>query len=82
MAEGCADEALRRIKLDNNYGVSVGEIQIGSNSGYCAVEISDTGGGGRHILSSGIIDDIIKTVSVGVLLSDNESFVLENWDDF
>lgn len=57
LSEGCAEEALRRIRLDHNYGIGVGDINLSALEGECIINIRDEGGGARSIFAQGIAYD-------------------------
>lgn len=76
VAEGCAEEALRRIRIDSNYGIGGGEIELSVLSGSCIIEIVDEGGGERSIVVEGTVYDqgnyaFNKVVYIFILIDQN-----------
>ena len=43
VADGCMEEALRRIRLDTNYGVGQGTLSATTTNGSCTIEVSGSG---------------------------------------
>ena len=71
IADGCIEEALRRIKLDTNYGIGAGTINLSVNNGSCTIDITDLGGNQRKIIASGMVDNYIKRIETELILNGN-----------
>lgn len=39
IAESCSDEVLRRLRINNDYGVGLGDFQLPVGSNYCIINI-------------------------------------------
>ena len=77
IAEGCAEETLHRIRLDNNYGVGAGTINLSLGGGSCIINVTDLGGSQRQIDVTGTVSAYNKvirlqiTITVGVITVDS-----------
>ena len=75
LADGCVEEAMRRLRLDNSY--SGGSLSVGDNS--CIIGI-DTSGSDRTINVTSTVDIYHKVIEANVTVSDS-SVVLNNWQE-
>ncbi len=57
ITEGCAEEVLRRIRINENYGVGAGDINLSVLGGSCIIEVTDEGDGERLIVLEGTAYD-------------------------
>lgn len=80
IAEGCVEETLRRIQLDQAYGVGVGTISLNIGNGSCSVVVSDLGSSRRRVLVTGISNGYVKDIVVEVRLS-GASVSLDSWSE-
>ena len=71
IADGCIEETLHRIRLNTNYGIGAGTINLSVGNGSCAVDIMDIGGDQRRITTSGTIDDYTKRIETELILNGN-----------
>ena len=82
LADGCAEETLRRIKIDNTYGASEGEqsLSIGDNS--CIITVEQNGNN-RIIYATSTVDNFYKVVRVNLTLSgDNTDIItINSWQE-
>lgn len=62
LADGCLEEALLRLKRDNNYGISAGDIPLTLGQGSCIINITDLGFGQRRIQVQGKAGDFYKNI--------------------
>lgn len=62
-AESCLEEALIRIKRDNDY--SADNLQLSLGNGACSASVADTGSGKEILISGGMInhDKYLKAVA-------------------
>src|SRR3989339_352972 len=74
-SEGCVEEALRRIQIDNSYTVSNFPLSIGSES--CIISVEDNIGQ-KIITIVGNTDNYYKKIRVVKLLIVNKSCLLKN----
>ncbi len=63
LAHACSEEALETIRENNGF-VGGGNINFGSNS--CSFTITNKGGEGRNVASSGSVGTIIRKVEVEI----------------
>ena len=69
VADGCVEEALRRIKLDTNYGIGMGTINLTVSNGSCSIDIVDLGGNQRRIVVNGNVGSYNKKIQVAISLA-------------
>ncbi len=55
VAEGCAEETLHRIRMNEMYGIGAGIISLAIQNGSCTILVTDLGGGGRSIFVTGTV---------------------------
>lgn len=80
VADGCMEETLRRIRLDTNYGIGVGDINLSVPGGSCIITVTDTGGGTRDIVVVGISGDYHKRIQVTLTLTGNV-ITIDSWQE-
>lgn len=82
LSEACMEESLRRIKIDSEYGVEAGDIDliIGANS--CIINISKNLND-RTVLTTGTVDRFNKKIEVGLTLSgaNSDIITINNWQE-
>lgn len=71
MADGCMEETLRRIRLNTNYGIGTGTINLSVDSGSCTIDIEYLGENQRRITVSGTISDYTKKIETELILNGN-----------
>ncbi len=71
MADGCMEETLHRIRLNTNYGIGTGTINLSVDSGSCTIDIDDLGENQRRITVSGTISDYTKKIETELILNGN-----------
>ena len=71
IADGCIEETLRRIRLNTNYGIGAGTINLSVDSGSCAIDVVDLGENQRRITVSGTISDYTKKIETELILNGN-----------
>ncbi|MBI4273034.1 hypothetical protein HY621_04250 [Candidatus Uhrbacteria bacterium] len=64
LAEGCSQETLRRIRMNQSYGIGAGVITLTTSSGSCTIQITDLGSGNRRILSMATAATATKQIQV------------------
>jgi hypothetical protein len=80
IADGCAEETLRRIRRDISYGVGRGNINLTVNNGTCTITVADIGGGGRNITVIGTSGEYNKKIEVEITLSGNV-ITIDSWEE-
>jgi hypothetical protein len=81
IAEGCAEESMRRIRVDSSYGIGVGEITLPLSRGTCTIEIT-ANGSERTLLVKGTIDSYNKTLQiVGNIDTTTNEFSITSWEE-
>ena len=63
VAEGCIEQALERLRQDNNYS---GENNVIIGEGTCSVSVTNTGGSTREIIATGYVRDAEHSIEVQV----------------
>ncbi len=61
-ADGCLEEALRRLVIDENYGLPTAPINLIIGSSSCIIEVADQGGGGRVVTVTAVRGDFTKKI--------------------
>ncbi len=75
LADGCAEEALRKLKLDSNY---TGEtLNIGENS--CIITVNNLGGS-LDIESTGTIENYSKKIKINLNISGG-NITINSWEE-
>jgi len=80
VTEGCVEETLNRIRLDNNYGVGAGSINLSLGDGSCIIDVTDLGGGNRRIEATGTVSNFQKKVQVELSVSGSVISVTQ-WEE-
>lgn len=80
VADGCMEETLRRIRLDTNYGVGVGDINLTVSNGSCIINVKDLGGNQRRITITGTSGDYNKKIEAEITLSGNV-IAIDSWQE-
>jgi len=82
VSEGCLEEALRRIRLDENYGVGQGEMNLSLDNGSCIIEVG-ANGNDRDIITTGNIDNYNKIIEANLTLSgdNNDVININSWEE-
>ena len=75
LAEGCAEETLRRIQLDTGYTADNLELTYGG--GYCTIN-TEANGSQRTITINSQIGDYYKKLEVEAELEENQ-IIINNW---
>ena len=70
VADGCTEETLRRIRLDTNYGIGEGSINL-SGSGWSCIITVDSSGSNRTVVAVGTIGNYNKKIQVDLSLNGN-----------
>ena len=82
LAEACMEESMRRIKIDSEYGVGAGDINllIGANS--CIINISKNLND-RTVVTTGTVDRFNKKIETIISLSgaSNDIITINSWEE-
>ena len=87
VAEACAEETLRRVRIDHDYGVGLGDINLSAFGDECIITVSDVGGGARELFAQAeAFDDggipFHKTVYVTFTIDpSNNKLILTGWTE-
>ena len=68
LADGCVEEAFRRVLIDNAYLVTDQNLTIGSN--YCIINVSGNSSS-KIIIVSGFVDEYSKKIQAEIDISAN-----------
>lgn len=80
IADGCTEETLQRIRLDTNYGVGVGIINLTVSNGSCIIEVLDLGSNKRKIIVTGTTQKYNKKIEIEITL--NGSIIrIDTWQE-
>ena len=77
LAEGCAEEALRQLQIDENYIVSGKELSVGSGS--CTISVS-TEASEKIIMINAVEGDYYKNLEIKININ-NGNIDIENWEE-
>jgi len=81
VADGCTEEVLRRIRLNTDYGVGLGDISLTVSNGSCIIQVSDLGGNQRRISVVGTINnEYYKKIQVDLTLTNNV-INIDSWEE-
>jgi len=75
VAEACNDEVLRRIRIDNNYGVGAGNINLSIGSNSCIINIS-ANSSNRTIVITGTAGQFNKKIQTDITISGTNSDII------
>ncbi|MFH1451451.1 MAG: hypothetical protein ABIF89_02475 [bacterium] len=79
LADGCLEEALYRIRLDQNYGLSEGDISLTLFDGSCIIRITGNGDN-RTISVLATIGQYYKKIETDIVIS--EGFInINSWQE-
>ncbi len=79
-ADGCIEETLRRLRLDPNYGVGLGDINLTLGNGSCIIKVDNLGGDSRRVLSASTVDVYHKKIEVQATVS-NSIITVNSWSE-
>jgi hypothetical protein len=71
IAEGCLEETLRQIRLDTNYGIGAGTINLTVSNGSCTITVADLGSDQRRVTITGTNDIYNKKIEATLTLTGN-----------
>lgn len=80
VADGCLEETLWRIRLDQNYGLSIGEINLSVSNGSCIINVADLGNNQRRITVLGKVGDYNKNIEAEITLAGNV-ISIDSWQE-
>ena len=77
IAEGCAEETLRRLQIDPDYTANNFYLTLGNGS--CVIN-STINGNERIITAEGIVEEYYKKIEVKAIIS-NGQITIDNWQE-
>ncbi|RLC38576.1 hypothetical protein DRH27_01950 [Candidatus Falkowbacteria bacterium] len=77
LAEGCAEETLRRIQLDTSYIAA--DLELTYGGGYCIIN-TEANGSQRTITINSQVGDYFKKLEVEAELEENR-IIINNWQE-
>ena len=84
VADACTEETLRRIFLDNNYGVGAGNINLSVDNGSCIINVVDLGSNQRRITTTGTVtvenDTYNKSIQTEITISSGV-IAVDSWEE-
>ena len=80
VADGCMEETMRRIRLNTNYGVGAGTINLSVSNGSCIINVEDLGGNQRRITVTGTTGDYNKKIQTTLTLTGNV-ITINSWEE-
>ncbi len=78
IAEGCAEETIRRFELSSDYSASDLSLELGN--GECLINTS-ADGDNRVITVTGRVIDFYRKISVNISISSSSAPVLNSWEE-
>ena len=78
IAESCAEDVLRQIKLNTDYGVGSGAIILNIAGGECSMNITSVGLNERNVIIKGTIDNFSKNLDILVSFS-GDDLSIDRW---
>jgi len=79
LAEGCAEEAMRRIRLDTSYAVTSSSLAFDNGSCIITVEVS---GNNRTIKANSTVGDFHKKIELGLTFSLSGNVItINSWEE-
>jgi len=79
IADGCMDETLHRIHLDNNYGIGAGTITLTLTNGSCDIDVTQAGND-RTVIIEGVKGLYHKKIEVTLTLSGG-NITINTWKE-
>lgn len=82
VAEACNDEVLRRIRIDNNYGVGAGNINLSIGTNSCIINVS-ANSFSRTILITGTAGQFNKKIQTDITISgvNSDIITVNRWQE-
>ena len=81
VADGCMEETLRRMRLDVNYGIGVGVINLAVLNGSCTIEVVDLGSNQRRITITGTSGTFNKKIESEITISLGNVLSVDSWTE-
>jgi len=79
VAEGCIEEALYQIHINQDYGIGMGDISFTALNGSCIISVAGAGNT-RTISVLGNVGDYYKRVETDILLNGSE-IIINSWKE-
>ena len=82
VVEGCIEETLRRIRIDNTYGASQGEQSLSINDDSCIITVEQNGND-RQIYATSTVDNFFKVMHINLTLSgaSGDIITINSWQE-
>jgi len=85
LTDGCVEETLRHMRLDSNYGIGEGDINLSVVNGSCIINVTDLGSNQRQVVVIGTSGDYNKKIETVVTLSGDATsgviITLNSWEE-
>jgi len=80
LADGCAEEAMRRIRLNTSYTVTSSSLAF--DNGSCIITV-ESSGSNRTVKANGTVSDYHKKIELGLSLSGDSGNVItiDSWEE-
>lgn len=78
LADGCAEEVLQRIKINNSYGLSGGPFLYTIDGHTCTIQVTDLGSGNRQLLITGTVDNFHQRLEI--TLTVGSTIMITRWE--
>ncbi|MDO8260563.1 MAG: hypothetical protein Q7T50_03660 [Candidatus Magasanikbacteria bacterium] len=81
-AEACSEEVLRRIRIDSEYGVGAGNINLLISGNSCIINVNKSLNT-RSILIVGTADQFNKKIQINISLTgvNNDEITVNSWEE-
>lgn len=84
LAEGCAEETFQRLKVNNNYAVASGSVNLFlDNDLSCIIQVNDLGLNNREIFSIATSSSVTKKLHAVIYLDNSlnsDRIILNKWE--
>ena len=78
ISNGCMEDSLNRIRVDNTYGIGSGDMNLTVSNGSCTINILDSGSE-RTVTVIGTDDQYYKKIEVLLVIGGNGKISITNW---
>jgi hypothetical protein len=80
LADGCMEETLQRIRLDTNYGVGYGDINLNLGNGSCIINVTQLTANRRRVNIASTVGVYNKKIESDITLSGN-NITIDLWSE-
>lgn len=81
VADGCTEETLRRIRLDNNYGIGAGTMNLSILGDTCEINVTGAGAGRTINVLSATGNNFSKNIETDITISALNVITVTSWKE-